>query len=65
MVLQVADDWFCKMLSHATVAGACSAMARQEPGAARGLMRAADKHRAAATALMLEKMASARSPTWG
>lgn len=43
------DPLVQKLLDHACVAGACSVWARQEPMAARGLLRAAAFHSARVT----------------
>jgi hypothetical protein len=52
--LEVADDFFCRMLRHATVAGACRILARREPGAAKGLFKAANQHSAQSAKLLNE-----------
>lgn len=39
--MEVAEAWFVDMLTRASVAGALERHARDHPGAARGLLRAA------------------------
>ena len=46
------DDMILKAIQHACVAGGCRFHARKNQGAARGLVKAADKHSADATALL-------------
>ena len=54
MHLQSADESFRRLIIHSQVAASCRMMARRELSAAGSLQRAADKHSAAATALLNE-----------
>jgi hypothetical protein len=47
-------DWFGDLIKHNNVASACRHWATREPKAARGLLRAADKQKALAGALLEE-----------
>lgn len=53
-----ADTWFVRVIQHATVAGACRILARQEPKAASGLNRCADQHSRQAGMLMTTRGAA-------
>lgn len=48
------DDLILKAITHARVAGGCRFHARKNPDAARGLVKAADKHSADARTLLTE-----------
>lgn len=54
--MEAAEEWFIQWARHVSVAGACRAMARQDPNSARGLIRAADKHSEDAAELMEDAM---------
>lgn len=57
VVLEVADERFCKLMEHIRVASSCRHWARREPPAARGLNRCADHHSALAAGMLTEMMA--------